>query len=219
MICVSLGIPSVSECLKALEFLDFAEVRLDLMQVSLSDIPSLVSGGKRLIGTCRPGANSPETRKSLLLECIRCGMDMVDVEWDAEEEFKVSILQEAKIRGCRVILSYHNFQNTPSRAELESLIARCFESGADYVKVACQANSLADSAQLLGLLDNPFYQKKLIVVGMGKAGQAVRVLAPFLGSPFTYASFDTGLETAPGQFSQATLSRLFEQIQKLFKES
>ena len=54
MICVSLGLDSVSGCLKALEDIEFAEIRLDLMDVRPADIPALFSAGRRLIATCRP---------------------------------------------------------------------------------------------------------------------------------------------------------------------
>jgi 3-dehydroquinate dehydratase-1 len=218
MICVSLGLASVSEYLEALKVLDFAEVRLDLMQVEVSEIPSLFAGGKRLIATCRPGAKSREYRKALLLESIRCGAAFVDIEHDSEEDYRSSILQEAKKSESRVILSYHDHRHTPSRASLEKRVRQCFSFGPDYVKVACRADSPADCARLLGLLGDPSRENRLIVVGMGRCGQAVRVFAPFLGSPFTYASFGSGAETAPGQLSKEALAKIMKPLKDVLEE-
>jgi len=212
MICVSLRSSSCQECLKALESLDFAELRLDLMKITLADIPTLAGSGKRLMATCRPGPYDDTMRKTLLLECIRCGMDFVDVEEDAGKEFKAEIIREARRNGSSVIISHHDDVQTPTRRELEAIIARSFEAGADFVKIACRANSASDSARLIGLLDDPRCQGKLIVVGMGAFGSVTRILAPFLGSPFTYASLEEGYETAPGQVGYRDLVRIHRDL-------
>jgi 3-dehydroquinate dehydratase/shikimate dehydrogenase len=47
---------------------------------------------------------------------------------------------------------------------------------------------------------------------MGKPGVWSRVLAPFYGADFTYASLERGLETAPGQPSISELRRIYEMI-------
>lgn len=218
MICVSLGFRSVSECLIALRNIDFAEIRLDLMEVELSDIPGLFSGGKRLIATCRPGKENAERRKELLLECIRHGAALVDIEHDAEEEYRNFLLQEAKKLGTRVILSYHNHERTPSFAELEGLIRKGFGFDADYFKIACRTDSPSDAARLLGLLGDPKMKGRLVVVGMGRSGRAVRVFAPFFGSPFTYASYAPGMETAQGQLSLDALTRLHDTLKGILQE-
>jgi 3-dehydroquinate dehydratase type I len=139
-------------------------------------------------------------------------MDLVDIEEDAGEEFKAEIIREARRYGSRVIISHHDDEQTPTRRELEAIIARSFEAGADFVKIACRANSASDSARLIGLLDDPRCQGKLIVVGMGTFGSITRILAPFLGSPFTYASLEEGYETAPGQVGYRELARIHRDL-------
>lgn len=218
MICVSLGLPKVSDCLRALGGVEFAEIRLDLMEVEVSDIPALFSKDKRLIATCRPGAKGQSFRQALLLESIRCGAAYVDIEHDAEPGYRVSLLREAAGAGCRVILSYHNYDGTPSVSALKSLIRKCFRLGAEYVKVACRADSPSDAARLLGLLGDPLAKGRLIVVGLGKSGRTVRAFAPFLGSPFTYASLGPGRETAPGQLAAATLAGVHREFTRILQE-
>lgn len=217
MICVSLGLDSVPECLKALENIEFAELRLDLMGVRQADIPALFSAGKRMIATCRPGKMSEGERKGLLLECMRNGAAYVDIEDNAAEEYRACLLREARRTGTRAIVSYHNYDAVPPRLDLENIIQRCLGYGADYVKIACRAQSPSDAARLLGLLGEPRMKDRLIVVGMGESGRIVRALAPFLGSPFTYASLTPGAETAPGQLSADTLAGLFDRLRGLLR--
>ncbi|MDD8015829.1 MAG: type I 3-dehydroquinate dehydratase [Acidobacteriota bacterium] len=213
MICVSLGLDSVSGCLKALEDIEFAEIRLDLMDVRPADIPALFSAGRRLIATCRPGKKNDGERKELLLECIRNGAAYVDIEDDAGDGYRTCLLRAAGRMGTRAIVSYHDFDAVPPRLDLENIIQKCLGYGADYVKIACRAPSPSDAARLLGLLGEPRMKDRLIVVGMGESGRIVRILAPFLGSPFTYASLSPGAETAPGQLSADTLAGIYERLE------
>jgi len=52
----------------------------------------------------------------------------------------------------------------------------------------------------------------LVSFAMGKPGIWSRLLAPFYGARFTYASLDRGLETAPGQPSISELRRIYEMV-------
>jgi 3-dehydroquinate dehydratase type I len=210
-----LGLRSVRECLQALKNLDFAELRLDMMQVEVSEIASLFGAGKRLIATCRPGAMSRENRKALLLESIRSGAAFVDIEHDAAEGYRACLMKAAQKRGTQIIISYHDHRRTPSRAGLEKKVRQCFGYGPGYVKIACRADTPADCARLLGLLGEPAWDNKLIVTGMGRCGRAVRIFAPFLGSPFTYTSSGPGAETAPGQLSKNEIAKITASLERL----
>ena len=110
----------------------------------------------------------------------------------------------AKKAGCKVIISFHDFEKTPARAKLEALVAKCFHAGADIAKIACKANSPEDCARLLSLLDG---KGKLAVVAMGKKGRLVRVVAPLLGSAIAYASPAGKRGTADGQMPAAELEK------------
>jgi 3-dehydroquinate dehydratase-1 len=52
---------------------------------------------------------------------------------------------------------------------------------------------------------------------MGGAGRPVRVLAPLLGSPFTYSASRKGKETAEGQLDAATMQRILAQLEDALK--
>src|SRR5512138_765795 len=207
MICVSLAEPTVSACLRALKGLKLAEIRLDRMRVGVKGVQRIFSSPVRLIATCRPGLMPEAKRRRLLLTAIGAGAAFVDVEFESAVETLRAVIRQARAANCRVIVSYHDFDRTPSRPCLDEVVARAFAAGADIVKIACMARGPRDNARLLGLLDSP---RPLIVVGMGPRGRITRIAAPLLGGVLTYATGDGGLETAPGQMTAASLERLIE---------
>jgi len=210
VICVSLAEPDAEKCLDVLQQVDFAEIRLDRMDVSLEDIQTIFSRHNRLIATFRPDSNiSEQKRKNALLTAIRAGAAYVDIEVEADKQFKKDLQQKAAAGDCQVIFSYHNFEQTPTAEKLEKLIEDCFAEGADIVKLACRVSSSRDNLFLLNLLQD---KRPLIVIGLGSKGAVTRVAAPLLGSYFTYASLSPGKETADGQLDWKTLKKILGKL-------
>lgn len=212
MICTSIAEPNIEKCLKALEELDFAEIRLDQMSTEAKELKKIFSTPKKLIATCRPNTKGDTERKSLLIAAIEAGASFVDIEIDANDKYRTEIMKKARASGCQVIISYHNQEETPGRSKLKRLVKSCFDSGADIAKIACQINVQKDNSRLLGLLE---CRRPLIVIGMGDQGKICRIIAPLLGSPFTYASLATGKETAQGQIYRSSLEDLITRIQSV----
>lgn len=206
-ICVAVAEPTVEKCMAALKGVNFAEIRIDkIKERPLGEgLMKIFSSPAKLIATCRPNGLGENERKTVLLHAIEAGAAYVDVEVEAGDAYKREIIDAARAKGCKVIVSYHNYEKTPNRAELEQIADWCFESGADIAKIACMVNSEADNARLLGLLDT---DRSIIVIGMGEKGKITRITAPLLGSPFTFASLSEGKETAEGQFDAKKLEKL-----------
>lgn len=209
MICVSLSEPTVEQCLAVLDEVEFGEIRIDKVSFDSEGIKKIFSQHPRLIATCRPGRINEEKRKTLLLEAITAGAAYVDIEVEADDWVKNEIVKNARMKSCGVIISYHNAMKTPPRAELKYILDWCFETGADIAKIACQVRSVEDNARLLGLLSDG---RPLVVVGMGERGKITRIVAPLLGSPFTYASLSPGKETAEGQIDRKTMEEIFQRL-------
>ncbi|MGC1404793.1 MAG: type I 3-dehydroquinate dehydratase, partial [Thermodesulfobacteriota bacterium] len=119
-----------------------------------------------------------------------------------------------KIEACRgqtkLILSYHNFERTPSPKELRKKLDDGYAAGADMVKIVSHAQEMADNLKVLGLI--PYAQRKqkeIIAFCMGEKGRMSRVMAPLLGSYWTYASLNKGEESAPGQMTVKELQQMF----------
>lgn len=52
----------------------------------------------------------------------------------------------------KIIVSSHNYQNTPSVEEIGDLVARIQATGADIVKIATTALDITDSARVFQVL-------------------------------------------------------------------
>lgn len=169
---------------------DLVELRLDTVRD-----PSAAGAlsGRRLpaIVTCRPEweggcfAGSEADRKRLLGDALSLGAEYVDVEWRSGFDDLI-----ARDGGRRIVLSSHDFDGVP--ADLAARMRAMRATGAEVVKVAVMPRTLSDTLTLLPLAspDAP-----TVLVAMGEAGIASRVLPERFGSCWTYA----GDGAAPGQ--------------------
>ncbi|HQT45318.1 MAG TPA: type I 3-dehydroquinate dehydratase [Candidatus Micrarchaeota archaeon] len=209
MICVSIADCTSRECIAAMKGQDCVEIRLETIKgLDAKAIKEIFSSkakdiaASKAIATCRPGKMPGSKRKELLLEAIRAGAAYVDIEVEAEDDYKKEIIAAAKKAGCKAIVSYHNYEKTPTREELVETIRWCMETSPEIVKIACKAESPQDNARLLGLLDR---REKIAVMGMGKQGRITRVAGHMLGNAITYVALSKGKETAPGQMTKKEL--------------
>jgi 3-dehydroquinate dehydratase-1 len=209
MICTSIANVDVNECLELISKEAFAEIRIDMMDLSVSEVKKIFSSHNNLIATCRPGKISDDKRKELLSEAITSGAAYVDVEVDSSDSFKKTISEFAGQNNVKLIISYHNFEKTPLRVELEHLLTWCNEYNPEIIKIAAKVNSTRDNARLLSLLDT---DKKMIIIGMGEMGKLTRVISTKLGSFCTYAAVNKSNSTAEGQFSKDELINYMERL-------
>jgi 3-dehydroquinate dehydratase I len=210
-ICVSVAAPTAEAVAHAFDGLELAEVRLELCGLRPDDVRRIFSARGGLVAACRPGRLSEDAREELLRTAVEAGASFVDVELDGDMRRRDALVSLAKGRGCRAIVSFHDFGGTPPRERLEETVARCFGAGADIAKIACLVRAKEDAARLLGLYGGG---RPLVAVGMGPLGRITRIAAPFLGAPFTYASLGEGEETAPGQIPHRALAALLEEISR-----
>lgn len=114
----------------------------------------------------------------------------------------------------RVILSYHNFEQTPPDNILEPLFNDMAAIRAGTVKVVTLAQKMEDNISLLNLIGQG-RKKGLEVVAfcLGSLGRISRVACLLVGGAFTYAALERGAEAAPGQFTLAEMHQLLEMLQ------
>lgn len=199
MICISIPEKNMDKCLAVAGESDMAEIRIDMAGFDEQEVRMIFSKAKTsLIATCRPELVKDPLRLKLLKAAIDAGAAYVDIESDAETNLKQELIHYAKSNKCKVIISYHNYENTPDTKVLHSVIDACFDSGADIVKIATTAHTPADSARIIGLYDK---YTSLVALAMGEAGKITRVANLYSGSPFTYASISDEQKTATGQLS------------------
>lgn len=212
MICASIGEKNVEKCLEAIKRVDMAEIRIDIAELKNEDLKRVFSTGKKLIAACRTGKINDDDRKDMLKIAIEAGATYVDIEYEAPPEYKNELIDFAHKHQCDVIISYHNYERTPELEELEKIVHEIYEQGADLAKVATHVNVNRDNSKILSLYKAP---GRLVAVGMGDLGRISRVVAPFLGAEFTYASLSDSSATAPGQISYEKLSQFIIDIQQI----
>ena len=197
-ICISIGSGNFKQCMNILENSVLAELRLDMLNLSNKEIEQLLKTNCKIIATFRHGYSELSKAKETLLHAIRSGVNYVDIEVEADEEYFNSLNKEAKKYNCRTIVSYHNFKSTPSLDELNNIITNCKNRNTDIVKLATFINNSSDLSRLLSLYEQ---HNNLIAIGMGELGKTSRIAATELGAAFTYVSADNNLKTAEGQLS------------------
>ncbi len=209
MICVSIAESDFETCINRINEEQLAEVRLDAGNFTAEQVKVIFSQPVPLIATCRDVPFLHEERLAILQQAITSGASYVDIEIESEPAYREALVKKARENNCTIIISYHNFKETPSAEELSDIVMQAKKFGADIVKIACMVNSAEDNYTLLQLYPAEFL---LVAIGMGDKGMISRVMAPVLGAPFTFSSPDKGKPTAPGQISKTAMKNLIQHI-------
>ncbi len=209
MICVSIAESDFETCVNRIKEEQLAEVRLDAGVFTTEQVKIIFSQPIPLIATCRDVPFLHEKRLAILQQAITSGASYVDIEIESEPAYREALVKTARENNCTIIISYHNFKETPSAEELSDIVLQAKKFNADIVKIACMVNAAEDNYTLLQLYPTELL---LVAIGMGDKGMISRVMAPVLGAPFTFASPDKGIPTAPGQISKTAMKNLIQHI-------
>ncbi|XP_059652599.1 bifunctional 3-dehydroquinate dehydratase/shikimate dehydrogenase, chloroplastic-like [Cornus florida] len=220
MICAPLMADSVDQMLiqmrKAKELgADLVEVRIDSLKnfssqrdleilVKQCPLPTLVTYRPTWEGGQYDGDET--SRQTALRLAMELGADYIDVELKVADEFYNSI-KGKKPEKVKIIVSSHNYQNTPSIEEIGNLVARIQATGADIVKIATTALDITDSARIFQVLVHS--QVPTIGIVMGERGLISRILCAKFGGFLTFGSLDEGVVSAPGQPTIKDLLELY----------
>ena len=208
MICLSIQNKAQLSAIKSREH-SYIELRFDLLQESPRQIIPLLDKDLKIIATCRPGNLPEKDRIDILRESIKLGVSFIDIEIEADNITVNSLKQLASENKCEVIVSWHDFNTTPDRAELLTILESCYKKGGDIAKIASMVNHRLDMVNLMSLYSEP---GRKVVIGMGEMAGLTRVAAPILGAEFTFASSGRSDETAPGQLTIEELVSIYKTI-------
>lgn len=154
-------------------------------------------------------SGSRDEQLSLLLEAAASGSAYVDWEFRADEPLPVELSDMQK----RLILSYHNLNETPSYRELGSLFDEMAASRPWVVKVVTLAKEVENNIALLNLIDRGKRQGiNVVSFCLGPLGRISRVACMLMGGAFSYAALEAGVEAAPGQLTVAQMLQLLEML-------
>ena len=204
-------------------------------------IKLLKSRGKRVIVTLREASEGgrysgrADYKLRILLELAKMGPDYIDVE--AEFEYSKPLITTLTGMGVNVIISKHYLDHAPPEGEVDKLAAKGLEllnsvqssvqstsqpragpaelygkvvARNSLVKIVYKCTGLDSDLSALELVRR--YRERLIAFAAGESCLLSRLLAPFLGAPFTYALEPGSLRVAPGQLSVDEVIRLWRAL-------
>ena len=218
LICVSVTAEDAAGVIAAVmpvvPLVDVVEIRLDGMRHP-GIAPCVASIPRPVLVTNRPTwegghyAGSEQARIDLLCQAVQAGAQYADIELRTAEELRAQVLREARQHGARVIISNHDFQETPPLARLRETLRQMLISGADIGKIVTTATTPEEAGRILSLQQEALAsQFPLSAFAMGSAGKISRLATIYLGGFMTYAAITQQQATAPGQLSVHDLHAL-----------
>ncbi len=235
MICIPITAISHKEALRDIErsclLADAIELRMDLITDGV--LPELISAVRRsshkvkIIVTWRKKEEASQTFESpdvgglikdqkdkkmaMLKQAAELGADYIDIELsegnDAIEELKSQC--EKRGNSTKIIISYHNFQRTPSLARLKGIFKQCREFKPAVVKIVTYAVKPEDNLKVLSLIPYALrHSQEIIALCMGDKGRISRIVAPLLGNFLNFATLEQGTQSAPGQLTASEMRQI-----------
>lgn len=140
--------------------------------------------------------------------------DLVDIEIMNDKRFIAEIKNSIKKNNTKLILSYHNFQYTPSE---EFIIAKLKEAetlGADIAKFTAMPNDYGDVLRIISATHTArkdVLEVPIITISMGNIGIISRIVGGYFGSDVTFAA--GRVLSAPGQIKIEDLMSIIKIIE------
>jgi 3-dehydroquinate dehydratase-1 len=175
--------------------------------------------GLPILFTCRSEAEGGRKVSISVVDLLReiCAsgcVDLVDYE-TSNGATNVKAVREASHRhGVGLVCSYHNFERTPSEAQILAEFERARALGADVAKVAVMAREPKDAQILLDATRKASQTVGLPLIGiaMGPHGASSRIRGFAYGSALTFGV--AAASSAPGQMPVGELRAAIEAARK-----
>jgi 3-dehydroquinate dehydratase-1 len=192
---------------------DLFELRLDALFARNEEVETAIGKLRApLIITARHpregGLNrlSVHTRRSLFQRFLPHAA-YVDIELRSAGTFG-AILEEARVKSIRTILSFHDFNETPSGPQLDKIARAAQLLGADLLKIATRTDTPGQLTRLLDFFLRKRLEMKIAAMGTGRLGRISRVEFARYRSALNYGYL--GKPQTAGQLSITQLRRLLQ---------
>ena len=189
---------------------DFFELRLDALAGSVETVrkaiaklpaPFIITARDSREGGAIP-LSTPD-RRELLLRFLP-GAAYVDIELRAAPAM-APVLDMARAKKIGIIISFHDFQQTPGASRLDQIARKAQSLGPDLVKIATRTDTPAELKRLLDLFERSRGVRNIVVMGIGKLGPKSRTQLARRGCALNYAHL--GTIRVAGQLSIPELRR------------
>jgi len=201
--------------LSTLAAIDIIELRIDHLDnpidgeaiAALCAAVAHTLNGKPLLATFRTkteGGNASINAVAyadLYAVIVRSGqVDLIDIELMRVTDPVRQLMEDAQSAGVAIILSNHDFVDTPPASEMISRLRRMQDFDADVIKFAVMPRDAGDLLRLLGVtweMHSHYADRPMITMSMNGIGAVSRVSGEVFGSAATFGS--AGASSAPGQ--------------------
>lgn len=152
------------------------------------------------VRTANEGGNISISKKdyvTLLKKVAKFDPDYIDIEYFSYRKALPQLLEFKE----KIVLSYHNFFESPTDLTARMMKMQREETG--FVKVAIMAQRECDVLDLLQITRDftMEYGPKFIGIAMGELGKISRVAGGLTGSVWTFVALDKEKGSAPGQLT------------------
>ncbi len=178
------------------------------------------TGETPIILTCRSAAEGGNCRLSIqnrlkVNQTAVAGqqIDFIDTELSNGAEAITALKRDCDQSNTKLILSYHDFKQTPDKFALLDRLKAAQDQGAHIAKIAVMPQTPKD---VLTLLDAAYSARTtileipIIAISMGKMGIISRIAGGFYGSDITFAVGQKS--SAPGQIPVNELRRCWQSM-------
>jgi 3-dehydroquinate dehydratase type I len=176
---------------------DLLEIRVDRLH-ELKLLEEIVNRKSSPIIATDRSDRDPGGKLERLSYAAGLGFDFVDLEYRATD---AATVKEMKSNGAEVILSFHDYSQTPPKEELTKILEAEERLGGDICKLVTTARLPHDNLTVLGFVENQAANVRLVSFAMGRQGTPSRILSPLFGAEFTFAAITDKAKTADGQLS------------------
>ena len=192
---------------------DRTERLLEELRTVLEDMPLLFTYRTQAEGGAAEEDISEEEYAAINLHAVGTGLiDLVDMEIRAGKALAEKLQRVAGETGCKVLMSSHDFAETPSIEEMKRRYETMEAWGADVLKLAVMPHTIEDVMALLTVCKDVSRASThpVVAMSMGSLGLESRVLGEAFGSAMTFGCL--GKASAPGQMSVEALAQVLQTI-------
>ncbi len=160
------------------------------------------------------GLTEEEVVALVVAVCASGTVEMVDFEMNNNPDHIARVRAAARQHGLGLVLSFHNFQSTPSHDTLCQYFAQAQALGADVAKIAVMPQRMEDVLTLLSATLESSHKLgiPLVSMSMGGYGALTRLFGWTFGSAMTFV---VGAGTsAPGQVPIADMQAALEMMHR-----
>ena len=136
---------------------------------------------------------------------------LLDFEMSAGDSRAEEVIAAAAKTGTKVIVSYHDFSQTPCEELILDRLRAMQHLGGDIIKVAFMPETKNDIITLVSAaaqMKEKYAKMPMIIISMGEIGKITRLTGEAFGSDVTFGI--TKESSAPGQIDVKTLREALE---------